>query len=54
MKFLDKLLLAVFAILALLFLTSCGTGIAYEGRFATYSLDEDGNIVIHPKVYPYK
>jgi hypothetical protein len=37
-----------------LVVSSCCGGIAYDGRFATYSIDKDGNIVIHPKIHNAK
>jgi hypothetical protein len=54
MKTFDRILLAVAVIFALKLLVSCGTEIAYEGKFATYSVDEQGNIIIHPKIHSVK
>lgn len=54
MKTFDRILLAVAVIFALKLLVSCGTEIAYEGKFATYSVDEQGNIIVHPKIHSVK
>lgn len=49
------LILAFFAVTAIFsLLNSCCGGVAYDGRFATYSIDEQGRIVIAPHIHAQK
>jgi hypothetical protein len=49
------LILAFFAISAIFsLLNSCCGGVAYDGRFATYSIDEQGRLVIAPYIHGVK
>lgn len=32
----------------------CSGGVSYEGRFATYTVDEEGKIIIEPHIHAAK
>ena len=53
-----KTLLAIILLLSIVVMTStlnsCCGGVQYEGKFATYTLDEQGRLIIAPYIHGVK
>lgn len=45
---------AVLAVFCFTANSCCNGGVSYEGKFATYTVDEHGNIIIEPRIHSAK
>lgn len=54
MKTITAIIIILASLAMIATLNSCCGGVAYDGRFATYSIDEQGRIVIAPHIHGAK